>query len=129
MIKRIAILGIAVIVFNLFISVNLFSYDAPMKKKKKDDAPKPILLTTGDLKEDYEILGLISAVTGSTDMDNLQSAMIDKARRFGADYVISIRFISHAGSLYCYGTAVKIKKPVNNAKTSEASSSKVSKNP
>lgn len=119
MIKRIAILGIAVIAFNLLVSVNLFSYDAP----------KPIFLTTGDLKENYEVLGLISAVTGSTDMDSLQNAMLDKARRFGADYVIAIRYISHAGSLYCYGTAVKIKKPVNSAKTSEASSSRVSKNP
>ncbi len=74
------------------------------------ETSSPILMTSADLKKDYDILGLITAVTGSTDIDSLRAPMASKAESLGADYIIGVEFVSHAGALYGYGTAVKTKK-------------------
>lgn len=121
--------GIFVFLFILFFLSTGYSEDGKIDLRtpsQKIDAPKFITLTTGDLKDGYEILGLITAVTGSTDMDSLRSTMIGKAQSLGADSIIGIQYISHAGSLYCYGTAIKIKK--DDKKDNEKNPSKTTKN-
>ena len=93
---------------------NAFCYMANISPEKADviqikPGEKAIALTTLDVKADYEILSIITARVGSTDIDSLTKMLIKKGEALGADYIIGVRYISHAGSLYAYGTAVKVK--------------------
>lgn len=68
-----------------------------------------IILTTCDLKQDYEIIGLIHAL-GSYDEHDYIKILKTNAAKLGADAVIGIRKLRQSdGYPELYGTAVKIK--------------------
>lgn len=71
---------------------------------------KQVILTTTDLKEDYKILGIVTYSSGTPDIDLVNDGLRKKAQQMDADYVISIRYISHTGKIFGCGTAVKVKK-------------------
>ncbi len=88
----------------LFIALTPNSY-AQEKKKSKG-----VILTSEDIKEDYDIIGIVSARSGEVVLDNLNERLKEEAKNLGADYVIGIRYFDYSGYIYAYGTAVKIKK-------------------
>lgn len=77
------------------------------EKKKK---PKEVILTSTDIREDYEILGIVSVRSGEVVLDSINEKLKEEAKNLGADYVIGINYFNYSGYIYAYGTAVKIKK-------------------
>jgi hypothetical protein len=75
----------------------------------------PIVLTTGEVKRDYEEMALISAYRfsfyspGTTQQVN--EILREKAREMGANAVVRIQYyyVGHNGYLHALGTAVKYK--------------------
>ncbi len=71
---------------------------------------KSVILSTTDLKQDYEILGLVSYRTGELTPKTINDQLTKQAADMGADYVICITYYNNAGYLYGSGTAVKLIK-------------------
>lgn len=71
---------------------------------------KQVILTTTDLKGDYEILGIVTYSSGTPDINIVNEGLKKKAAQMNADYVVSVRYISHTGKLFGWGTAVKINR-------------------
>ncbi|MFH0839668.1 MAG: hypothetical protein V1883_01460 [Candidatus Omnitrophota bacterium] len=71
---------------------------------------KGVILTTADLKQDYEILGLVFYRTGELSPKKINDELTKQAESMGADYVIGIIYYNNAGYLYGSGTAVKLIK-------------------
>ena len=71
---------------------------------------KGVILATTDLKQDYEILGLVSYRTGELTPKAINDQLAKQAENMGADYVICITYYNNAGYLYGSGTAVKLIK-------------------
>jgi uncharacterized protein YbjQ (UPF0145 family) len=71
---------------------------------------KSSILTTSDSVGTSEFTRIISARAGSTDPESANAELLKVANSIGADYVLSVRFLSHAGYLFAYGTAVKVKQ-------------------
>ena len=81
---------------------------AAAQRGRGGSGTKTIKLTTGDLSRAYEIVGIVSYKTGSTSVDDVNKGLIKAAGKMGGvQYIISVRYFSHAGSIYGYGTAVK----------------------
>jgi hypothetical protein len=80
------------------------------KNKGSNGKQKEIVLTTGDLKESYKVIGIISARGGEVNLDGLNGKLKDTARDLGADYVVGINYFNYSGYVYAYGTAVKLKE-------------------
>ena len=79
--------------------------DAQGKKKKK----KPIVITTGDIQESYDVIDIISVSIPDDNLKNLKSKLRKKARAVKADAVVSVKYLFFRGKIYAYGTAVKLK--------------------
>ncbi len=79
--------------------------DAQQKKKKK----KPIVITTGDVRESYDVIDIISVNIPHDDLEILKSKLRKKARALKADAVVSVKYLFFRGKIYAYGTAVKLK--------------------
>jgi hypothetical protein len=79
--------------------------DAMAKDKKKS-----VILSTVDIGEDYEILGLVSYRSSELSTKKVNKELKKQAKKMGADYVIGIDYYSNAGYLYGTGTAVKLIK-------------------
>ena len=76
---------------------------------------KEVILSTVDLKEDYEILGLVYYRSSELNPKKIHDELRSQAEALGADYVIGITYYNNAGYLYGSGTAVKlIKKEKSN---------------
>jgi len=101
--KRIFIV-LTAILMTLF-SFLSFSSDAAAKSKKKR-----AILSTVDIDEDYEILGLVSYRSNELDPAKINNALRKKADGMGADYVVGVTYYSNAGYVYGTGTAVRLKK-------------------
>jgi hypothetical protein len=71
---------------------------------------REVKLTTADITEPYEILGIISHRSGLIEIDSINNQLKKQAKDLGADYVIGIGYINYAGYLFGYGTAVKVIK-------------------
>ncbi len=73
----------------------------------------PIILTTGEVKREYEELGIITAqqsTWGILTVEGINAGMRVKARELGADAVIRIDYSGRIGSfVIATGTAVKYK--------------------
>lgn len=69
-----------------------------------------VVLSTCDLKADYEILGVVSYRSSETMPEKINSELKKQADDMGADYVIGINYYSGFGYLYGSGTAVKLIK-------------------
>lgn len=103
--KKIYFLLFAIVVFSaLFIAI------APNSCAEEKKKPKEVILTSTDIKEDYEILGIVSVRSGEVVLDSINEKLKGEAKNLGADYVIGISYFNYSGYIYAYGTAVKIKK-------------------
>ena len=92
----------------IFIIVSFLVLPLPQVKGKTKSAG--IIVTTGDIKEDYKIArsGIITCKITSTEEDKLIEKLKEKAEKINADAVIFVRFVSFGGYLFIYGTPVKI---------------------
>lgn len=71
---------------------------------------KGIILSTGDIPGDYEVIGIAYGRISTADIKELNSELEKRADKMGADAVINVRYLPYIGYLYAYGTAVKFKK-------------------
>ncbi|MBU4488338.1 MAG: hypothetical protein KKI13_04655 [Candidatus Omnitrophica bacterium] len=101
MIKKRAVMISISVLFSLLFSI----YGLVSGAEKKG-----VTLTTADLKQDYEILGLVSYRTGELNPKKINDELTKQAESMGADYVIGITYYNNAGYLYGSGTAVKLIK-------------------
>ena len=69
----------------------------------------PVLITT-DLKGSYNIISLVTHRAGGTEIADVNRGLQRKAQSMGADHIIEVRYFSHSGYLYGYGTAVTAAK-------------------
>lgn len=89
-------------ILSLFFILSHLPY-AVAKEKKKG-----VILSTVDIDEEYEILGLVSYRSNELSPQKMHDALQKEAEKMGADYVIGINYYSNAGYLYATGTAVKL---------------------
>lgn len=68
-----------------------------------------IILTTMDVKDTYEVIGMVSSRTTATDFNTLIKEVKKTAKNLNADAVVGIRCFSYGDYMYAYGTAVKFK--------------------
>lgn len=94
------------IVFFSILSLFFILSDLPSALAK--DKKKGVILSTVDIDEEYEILGLVSYRSNELSPETMHDALQKKAEKMGADYVIGISYYSNAGYLYATGTAVKL---------------------
>ena len=87
----------------LFIMFILLPSGMAADKKKNG-----VILSTVNIDEDYEILGLVSYRSSQITPKKLHSELKKQAEALGADYVVGIQYYSGFGYLYATGTAVKI---------------------
>ena len=69
-----------------------------------------LLTTTAEISQDYEVIDIVYARSGTTSLGDLNDELKRRAVRMGADAVIGIRYLPFVGYLYAYGTAVKFKE-------------------
>lgn len=74
---------------------------------------KGVILSTLDIKADYDILGIVSYRSSETIPSKINNELRSQAEDLGADYVIGITYYSGFGYLYGSGTAVKLIKKDN----------------
>lgn len=74
----------------------------------RDNKKKDVVLSTVDIDEDYEILGLIHYRSSELGLKKMHKELKKQAKKMGADYVVGIIYFSHSGYLYGSGTAVKL---------------------
>jgi hypothetical protein len=74
------------------------------------DAKKGVVLSTVNIKEDYEIIGLVSYRSNELDPKKIHNELTKQAEAMGADCVIGITYYNNLGYLYGSGTAVKLIK-------------------
>lgn len=74
------------------------------------DGKKGVILSTVDLKVDYDTLGIVSYRSSETMPEKINNELKRQAEDLGADYVIGITYYSGFGYLYGSGTAVKLIK-------------------
>ena len=103
-VRLMAIFLIGVVVMVWALSQTLVQGQQQQQKKKS------AILTTSESIGNYEWTRIISARAGSTDPESANAELLKVANSIGADYVLSVRFLSHAGYLFAYGTAVKVKQ-------------------
>lgn len=92
------------ILITLIITFGL-SYPQSFAQKKRKARPEII---TVDLKKNYKILKMVSVRSGGTELENVDRELLKEAKKIGADFIIGVRYFSHQGYLYGYGTAVKL---------------------
>lgn len=96
----------------LFIAVTLISaiffFLADSSVAIAQDKKKGVILSTVDIDEDYEILGLVSYRSSELSPKKIHKELRKQAKKMGADYVIGITYYNNAGYLYGSGTAVKL---------------------
>jgi len=100
-----------VFILTFFVIIFASSYlTRAIAQEKEDKEEKEIKLSTVDIDEDYEILGLVYYRSSELGIEKIHKELQKQAKRMGADYVIGIRYCSNAGYLYGIGTAVKLIK-------------------
>lgn len=87
----------------LFVIISSFSVYSQEKKKG-------IILSTGDVPGNYEIIGIVYGRIGTAEIKELNSELEKRADKMDADAVINVRYLPYIGYLYAYGTAVKFKE-------------------
>ncbi len=98
------------IIVSLVIFVTVLFLVLPFSQAKGKTGRAGIILTTGDIKENYKIArsGIITCKISSTEIEKLIESLREEAEKIEADAVVFVRFISFGGYLYIYGTPVKI---------------------
>ena len=96
----------------LFIVITLipvFLFSA-LPETSARDKKKDVILSTVDIDEAYEILGLVYYRSSELNPKKIHTELKKQAEKLGADYVVGIRYYDNAGYLYGSGTAVKLIK-------------------
>ena len=104
-VRLVVIFVIGVIVMVWTLNQTLVQGQQQQQQKKKS-----AILTTSDSVGNYEFSKIISARAGTTDPESANAELLKVANSIGADYVLSVRYLSHAGYLFAYGTGVKVKQ-------------------
>lgn len=99
-----------VAIFLIGVVVMVWALSQTLVQGQQQQKKKSAVLTTSDGIGNYEWTKIISARAGSTDPESANAELLKTANSIGADYVLSVRFLSHAGYLFAYGTAVKVKQ-------------------
>ena len=99
-----------VVIFVLGVVVMVWALNQTLVQGQPQQKKKSAILTTSDSIGNYEFSRIISARAGTTDPESANAELLKVANSIGADYVLSVRFLSHAGYLFAYGTAVKVKQ-------------------
>lgn len=86
-------------------SIFCFYPTALSKTRKKTQEIK--LLTT-NLNRPYKVIGVVVSRSGAPDLAEINNKLKKQAKELNADYVIGINYVTYAGYLFAYGTAVKI---------------------
>ena len=100
-----------IIVF-LFIGGLLLVCSGYVAAQRGPAKAKRVVVSTSDAKASYEVLGLVSCRSGKAGgsiVSDIEKTLAEEGANLGADAVVSMRFLSHAGYIYGYGTAVKFK--------------------
>ena len=95
------------VVVLLLLCISVFLPATAGAKEKKET--KSIVLTTGDINKDYDIIDIISVSIINDDIEDLKQKLRKKALRLNADAVISVKYLLFRSRIYAYGTAVKLK--------------------
>lgn len=72
--------------------------------------PEKAKVSTTDLKENYDILGVVAHRAKKGELEEVNVELEKKAKAIGGDYVIQTRYFEYEDYLYGYGTAVKLKR-------------------
>jgi len=99
-----------VVIFVIGVIVMVWTLNQTLVQGQQQQKKKSAILTTSDSVGNYEFSKIISARAGTTDPESANAELLKVANSIGADYVLSVRFLSHAGYLFAYGTAVKVKQ-------------------
>ncbi len=91
----------------LLFGISMF-LPATVGAKERKQA-KPMIITTGDIREDYEVIDIIAVSIISDNLEKLQYKLKKEALKRKADAVVSVRYLLYGGRIYAYGTAVKLK--------------------
>ena len=91
----------------LLLGISMFLPVTANAQKRKQ--AKPVIITTGDIRENYEIIGIISANIISDNLEDLKHKLRKEALKLKADAVVSVRYVLFRSRIYAYGTAVKLK--------------------
>lgn len=97
-------------VWLLLVIVIITSYFMPSAFAQQKKKEKEIVLTTADIKEDYEVLGLVWVRSGEVNLSNVNEKLKEEAKKIGADNVLMVRYFVYSSYIYAYGTAVKLKE-------------------
>jgi hypothetical protein len=73
-------------------------------------SPKKMVVTTLDVAGSYEVIGIVTYRTNSTDINELINGLKSEASEAGAEAVIGVRCTGYGDFFYAYGTAVTFKK-------------------
>lgn len=98
-----------IIIFLVIFTITLFLV-LPLAQAKAKTEKNGIMLTTGDIKENYKIArsGIITCKITSAEIGQSVEKLREEAQKIDADAVIFVRFVNFGGYLYIYGTPVKI---------------------
>ncbi|MEA3305273.1 MAG: hypothetical protein U9R52_00500 [Candidatus Omnitrophota bacterium] len=96
---------VKVIILLLCISVFLPAIAGAKKKKEA----KPIIMTTGDIRESYDIIDIITVSIIGDNLKDLKRKLRKKALKLNADAVVSVKYVLFRDRIHAYGTAVKLK--------------------
>lgn len=94
-----------IVILVLTVIFTLFTLSETIAKDKKN---KRVILSTVDIGEDYEILGLVHYKSNELATKKIDKELRKQAAKIGADYVVGIIYYTHSGYLYGSGTAVKV---------------------
>ncbi len=95
-----------IVVVLLIAAISLSALPDTHAKSKKSRT----ILSTVDIDEEYEILGLVSYRSSQLSPEKMHTELRKQAEKLGADYVVGIRYYNNAGYLYATGTAVRLVK-------------------
>lgn len=94
-----------IIIFLTAVFIIIYSISVYSQEKKKG-----IILSTGDIPGNYEVIGIVYGRIGTAEIKELNSELEKRADKMDADAVINVRYLPYVGYLYAYGTAVKFKE-------------------
>ena len=96
-------------IFLIIFIIGLFLI-LPFSASEAKNGKKGVILTTGDIKEDYKRAksGIITCKISSTEIEQLIEKLREEAEKIDADAVIFVRFVGFGGYFFIYGTPVKI---------------------
>lgn len=95
------------LIIPILVAIIFFSAVSDVQAKGKK---KGVILSTVDIDEEYEILGLVYYRSSDLNPKKIHTELRKQAEKMDADYVVGITYYNNAGYLYGSGTAVSLIK-------------------